>query len=159
LSVFGGGNATEEAAPKKVEKVETTEEKDDDSDDRKRRFRERNRVHARLSRLKKKQKVEAILEENEALTREWTSARQEITRLRGLLEECGGENNRLRAWATSVAPEALPPLQPRRTHLADANANDTAARATQQQPTSEAATTTTTTPAMKATDDDRRATS
>ena len=73
-----------------------------DEENRKKMLRERNRVHARLSRQRKRQRLEALQEENDALTRDCKMAREEISRLRGLLEECDYENSRLRAWVDGV---------------------------------------------------------
>jgi len=84
-------------------------------ENRKKMLRERNRVHARLSRQRKRQRLDALQEENDNLTRDCKHAREEITRLRGLLEECDYENSRLRAWVDGVmqaqrlpAPSAPP---------------------------------------------------
>mmetsp|Transcript_13112 Transcript_13112/g.42732 ORF Transcript_13112/g.42732 Transcript_13112/m.42732 type:complete len:132 (+) Transcript_13112:199-594(+) len=83
-----------------------------DEENRKKMLRERNRVHARLSRQRKRQRLEALQEENDALTRECKMARDEISRLRGLLEECDYENARLRAWVDGVMQAQRLPQTP-----------------------------------------------
>mmetsp|Transcript_9381 Transcript_9381/g.14430 ORF Transcript_9381/g.14430 Transcript_9381/m.14430 type:complete len:154 (-) Transcript_9381:362-823(-) len=74
----------------------------EDDECRKKLLRERNRIHARLSRQRKRQRLEALQEENTTLQRDCKKAHEEILRLRGLLEECDNENSRLRAWVDGV---------------------------------------------------------
>mmetsp|Transcript_1354 Transcript_1354/g.3472 ORF Transcript_1354/g.3472 Transcript_1354/m.3472 type:complete len:158 (-) Transcript_1354:325-798(-) len=74
----------------------------DDDDVRKALLRERNREHARLSRQRKRQRLEQLQDENETLSRDCKAARDECSRLRDLLERCDHENARLRSWIDSI---------------------------------------------------------
>lgn len=64
--------------------------------------RERNREHARISRERKRRKVEHLSEENEVLQRERLAALDECCRLRDLLSRSEHENARLRQWIDTV---------------------------------------------------------
>ncbi|KAJ8603238.1 hypothetical protein CTAYLR_003833 [Chrysophaeum taylorii] len=75
----------------------------EDSDaSRKEMLRERNREHARLSRQRKRQRLEQLQTENESLSRDCKVARDECSRLRDMLDRCDHENARLRAWIDSI---------------------------------------------------------
>lgn len=81
---------------------------------RKAMLRERNREHARLSRQRKRQRLEQLQDENETLSRDCKAARDECARLRDLLERCDHENARLRSWIDSI----IAPRSPVATHAA-----------------------------------------
>lgn len=64
--------------------------------------RERNREHARISRERKRRKVEHLTEENDVLQRERLAALDECCRLRDMLARSEHENARLRQWIDQV---------------------------------------------------------
>lgn len=87
-----------------------SEEKEDDKV-RKDLRRERNREHARISRERKRRKVEHLTEENDVLQRERLAALDECCRLRDMLARSEHENARLRSWIDSVRYQTTQPPQ------------------------------------------------
>lgn len=73
--------------------------------------RKRNREHARLSRQRKRQRVEVLQEDNDALRRSNTAVIDENARLRDRLSRAEHEIHRLRSWIEHAAapyPGAYP---------------------------------------------------
>ena len=64
--------------------------------------RERNREHARISRERKRRKVETLTEENDTLQRQRMHALEECCRLRDALARSEHENARLQAWINQM---------------------------------------------------------
>jgi len=78
------------------------ESKKDDEKERKNLRRERNREHARISRERKRRKVETLTEENDSLQRERMAALDECCRLRDALARSEHENARLQQWINQM---------------------------------------------------------
>ena len=81
--------------------------------------RERNRQHARVSRERKRQKLEHLQEENDALRRKEQVLVDERDRLRERLSAIEHENSQLRTWisknsdgTTITGSDPLPPPPP-----------------------------------------------
>mmetsp|Transcript_15266 Transcript_15266/g.52959 ORF Transcript_15266/g.52959 Transcript_15266/m.52959 type:complete len:230 (+) Transcript_15266:125-814(+) len=74
--------------------------------------RERNRQHARVSRERKRQKLEHLQEENDALRRQEAALMDQRDRINARLLRVEYENRALRAWIQNHAGDGAPPPPP-----------------------------------------------
>mmetsp|Transcript_17637 Transcript_17637/g.26517 ORF Transcript_17637/g.26517 Transcript_17637/m.26517 type:complete len:250 (-) Transcript_17637:126-875(-) len=106
--VMALGNMHPDFSPENIDKLsnlptmnnssEDASKNDDDEQVRKDVRRERNREHARISRERKRKKIELLTKDNETLKKDQAAALEECCRLRDTLTRSEHENARLRAW-------------------------------------------------------------